>query len=156
QPADVVARDVIALVAEQVFERPVNPRAFIGDQRVAAFQVRTEGQESAKRAERPALETRRDLIRQGFLQSNVNDAEAGEISVLRAEGPVEDVHVLDEFWSERFQLAEIALPVPLRALVLLYVVYKNFQTAVDAAVIEVETEAADLERFAAALVLPRV
>jgi hypothetical protein len=86
----------------------------------------------------------------------VNDAEAGEISVLRAERPVEDVHVLDEFWSERFQLAEIALPVPLRALVLLYVVYQNFQTAVDAAVIEVETEAADLERFAAALVLPRV
>ena len=86
----------------------------------------------------------------------MNDAEAGEIAVLRAERPVEDVHVLDEFGSERFQLAEITLPVPLRALILLHIVHEDFQSAVDAAVVEVESEAADFERFAAALVLPRV
>jgi len=51
RPADVVASDIIALVFERVFERPVSPRAFIGDQSAAAFKFRTVGQERAKRAE---------------------------------------------------------------------------------------------------------
>ena len=42
---------------------------------------------------------------------------------------------------------------PLRALVLLDVVHQHFQPAVYAAVIEIESEAPDLERLAAAFVL---
>src|SRR5262249_27783605 len=156
QPVGVVARDVITLVVERILERPVGPRAFISDQRIAALQRRAVCQKCAERAERPALETRGDLIRQRLLQSNVDDAEAGEIAVFRAERAVEDVHVLDEFGSERFQLAEIALPVSLRALILLHVVHENLQTAVHAPVVEVEAEAADFARFAASLVLPPV
>ena len=45
---------------------------------------------------------------------------------------------------------------PLRSLVLLHVVHQDFQAAVLSAVIEVETEAAKLERFAAAFVLAGV
>ena len=44
----------------------------------------------------------------------------------------------------------------LRALVLLDVIEHDFKTTVDAAMIEIETEAADLERFAAPFVLARV
>ena len=40
--------------------------------------------------------------------------------------------------------------------VLLDVVHQNFEPAVDAAVIQVETEAPDLERFAAAFMLPGI
>jgi hypothetical protein len=46
--------------------------------------------------------------------------------------------------------------VPLRALVLLHVVHQHLEAAVDAAVIQIEAEAPDLERFAAAFVLPGV
>ena len=44
----------------------------------------------------------------------------------------------------------------LRALILLHVVHQHLQSAVDAAVIQVETEAPDLEGLAAAFVLPGV
>ena len=48
------------------------------------------------------------------------------------------------------------MPVPLRRLILLDVIHQHLQAAVDAAVIEVEAEAAHFNRFPAALVLPGV
>jgi len=87
---------------------------------------------------------------------NVDNAEAAEVPVLRLEWSVGDRDVLDEFWAERFERSEVALSVALRALVLLHVVNQNFESAVDAAVVEVEPEAADLQGLPAALVLAGV
>ena len=53
-------------------------------------------------------------------------------------------------------MAEVALPVPLRRLILLHVIDEDFQAAARAAVIGVEAEAANLKRLAAALVLAGV
>jgi hypothetical protein len=46
--------------------------------------------------------------------------------------------------------------VTLRALVLLHIVHQHLEPAADAAVIEVEAEPANLQRFPSALVLPGV
>ena len=86
----------------------------------------------------------------------MHDAEAAEIAILRAERAVDDRDVLDQFRAERLQSAEIALAVALRALILLHVVDQHFQAAIDSAVVEIEAEAADLERFSAAFVLSRI
>src|SRR5262249_26369116 len=48
------------------------------------------------------------------------------------------------------------LSVALRSLILLHVIDQNFQPTVDASVVEVESEAPNLDRFAAAFVLPGV
>ena len=86
----------------------------------------------------------------------MDHAEAGEVAIFGAERAVEDVHVLDQFRRQALQRPQIALAVALRPLILLHVVHQHFQPAVNAAVIEVEAEAPDLERFAAAFVLPGI
>ena len=83
----------------------------------------------------------------------VHHAEAAEIAVFRAERAVGDGHILDEFRAERLERSEVALAVALRALILLDVVHQDLEPAIDSAVIQVEAEAADLERLAAAFVL---
>ena len=70
-------------------------------------------------------------------------------------GPLMMLTSCDQLGRQALQRAEVALPVPLRRLVLLDVVDQHLEPAVDAAVVEVEAEAADLERLAAALVLAR-
>ena len=97
-----------------------------------------------------------NLIGQRFALVDVDHAQAAEIAVLGAERAVGDGHVLNQLGAERFQRAQVALPVALCALVLLHVVHQHLEAAVDAAVVEVETEAANLERLAAALVLAGV
>ena len=86
----------------------------------------------------------------------MHHAKAAEVAVFGAERPVDDRDILNQLRAERFQRAQITLAVSLRALVLLDIVDQDLQAAVHAAVIEIETEPADLERFAAAFVLPRI
>ena len=93
------------------------------------------------------------MIRQGFPLANVDHAQPAEIAVLGTERTVDDGHVFDQLWTEGFQSADVALAVTLGALVLLDVVEHDFETAVDAAMIEIETKATEFERFAAAFVL---
>ena len=109
--------------------------------------VGTEGEESAAGIEIAALQAHRELIGQRFALADVDHAEAAEIAVLRAERAVDDGDVLDQFRAERLERAEVALAVALRALILLHVVHQDLEAAVDAAVIEIEAEAADLERL---------
>ncbi len=100
-----------------------------------------------------ALEAHGVLFGQGFTLVDVHHAEAAEIAVFRAEGAVGDGDVLDQFRAERLERSEVALTVALRALVLLYAVHHDLESTVDAAVIQIEAEAADLERLAAAFML---
>jgi hypothetical protein len=87
---------------------------------------------------------------------DVDYAQAAEIAILGAEGAVGDGDVRNQFRTERFERAQITLAVALRALVLLHVIHQHFEAAVDAAVIQVEAEAPDLQRFAAAFMLAGV
>ena len=102
------------------------------------------------------MEPHREFVGQRFPLADVDHAQPAEIAVLGAERTVDDGHVLDQFRAERLQRAQVALAVALRALVLLDIVHQDFQSAVDAAVVQVESEAANLERFAAAFVLTGV
>ena len=92
----------------------------------------------------------------GFALADVDDAEPAEIAVLRAERSIDDRDVLDQFRAQRLQRTQVSLAVALRALILLDVVHQHLQAAVHAAVIQVEAEAPDFERLAAALVLAGV
>ena len=89
-------------------------------------------------------------------RADVDHAEPAEIAVLRAERSVDDLHVLHQFGRQALERTQISLAVALRALVLLDVVHQHLQSAADAAVIQVEAEAPDLHRLAAAFVLARV
>jgi C4-dicarboxylate transporter DctM subunit len=64
--------------------------------------------------------------------------------------------LVHQLGRETLERAHVALSVALRAVVLRNVIDGDAQTAIDAAVVEVETESADLERRAAALVLAGV
>src|ERR1039457_2334327 len=86
----------------------------------------------------------------------MNHAQAAKVAVLGAERTVDDVDLLNQFRTERLQGTEITLPVALRSMILLHVVDENLEAAVDAAMIQVEAEPADFERFAAAFVLPHI
>ena len=86
----------------------------------------------------------------------MHNAKAAEIAVLRAERSVDDVQAFHEFGSQAFERPEVSLPVPLGALVLLHIVHEDLESAADAAVIEVEAEAANLQGFPPALVLSGV
>ncbi len=156
QRAGVVGVDVVAAIAAGTLKRPVGVGAFVGDVGVDVLRVGAEGEEAAAGVEIAALQAHRELLGQGFALADVHHAQAAEIAILRAEGAVDDGDVLDQFRAERLQRAEVALAVALRALILLDVVHQHLQPAVDAAVIEIEAEAADLERLAAAFMLAGV
>ena len=146
----------MAPVLERALERAVRARSLIGDECFATLQFRTERQECAKRTERTALDARGDFIRQRFAHPDVHHAESAEVAVFGAEGATDDIHFLNEFRAETFQGSEVSLAVSLGRLVLLYVVHQNFESAVHAAVIEVESEAPDLHRLAASFMLSGV
>ena len=55
-----------------------------------------------------------------------------------------------------FSAAQVSLAVALSGLILLNVIDHDFQTAADSAMIEIESETANLERLATALVLPGI
>src|SRR5262245_54858961 len=80
-------------------------------------------------------------------------AQTAEIAVFGAERAVDDVDLLDQLRAEGLQRAEVSLAVALRGLILLHAVHQDLQAAIDAAVVQVEPEAADLERLAAAFLL---
>ena len=80
-------------------------------------------------------------------------AESAEIAVLGAERPVDDAHLLHQLGSDALQRAKVALAVTLGGLVLRDVVHQDLESAADAAMVEIETESPDLDRFPAALVL---
>ena len=86
----------------------------------------------------------------------MHHAEPAEVAVFRAEGPVDNAHLLHQLRSQALQRAEIPLAVRLRALILLDVVDKDLEAAVDAAMIEIETKPADLERLSPTFMLPGV
>jgi len=131
-------------------------RALVGEQGIAVLEFGTEAEEAALAAERSALEAHGPDIRHAFAGANVHHAEAAEIAVLRAERAVDDVHAFHQLGSQAFERAEVSLAVPLRALVLLHVVHQHFESAADAAVIQIEAEAADLQGFPSAFMLPGV
>src|SRR5437879_1956024 len=118
--------------------------------------VRTVGEESPPRVEIAALQPDGVLLRQGFPLANVNHSQTAEVAVLSAERSVDDRDVLDQLRAESFQGAQVALSMALRSLILLNVVHQDLETAVHASVIQIEAEPADLERFAAAFLLPGV
>src|SRR5215468_11761973 len=156
QIADVIAGDVVALVIERIDERPVRARALIGDDRLAVLQLGAVAEEGSETAERPALKARDELIVQRLFQADVNDSQAGKISVFRAERAVQNVYAPNQLRRQRLQLAQLTLPVALRGLILLHVVYQHFQPATHSAMVKVETEAANFERLAPTFVLSRV
>ena len=120
------------------------------------LQFRAETEEAAFAAERSALHSDRPDIRHAFSRTNVHHAKTAEIAVLRAERAVDDVHTFHQFRSQALERTEVSLAVTLSALILLHIVHQDFKPAADAAVIEVETEAANLQGFPPALVLPGV
>ena len=83
----------------------------------------------------------------------MDHAQPREISVLGAEGAVQNVDIIDQFGNQALERAQVALAMPLARLVLLHVIDQDLQAAVDSAVIEVESEAADLQGLSSALVL---
>ena len=153
----VVAVDVVAAVAARDSETGHRCRSLRRrgrHRRCCASGLKAK--KAAAGVEIAALQPHRELIGQRFALADVDHAEAAEIAVFRAERAVDDGDVLNQLRAERLQRAEVALAVALRALILLHVVHQHFESAVDAAVIEIEAEAADLERFAAAFVLAGV
>ncbi|MFN7920009.1 MAG: hypothetical protein U0Q16_07930 [Bryobacteraceae bacterium] len=86
----------------------------------------------------------------------MNHAESAEVAVFGAEGSVDNLGFLNEFGGEAFEGSEVALSVALGRLVLLDVVDEDFEAAVDAAMVEVEAEAADFDGFSTAFVLSGV
>src|ERR1041385_4806466 len=81
------------------------------------------------------------------------DAQAAEIPVLGAEWPVDDLDLLNQFRAERFERSEITLAMPLGRLILRHIFHQDFEAAIHAAVVQIESETADLDRFSAALML---
>jgi hypothetical protein len=69
-------------------------------------------------------------------------------------GLVNHGDVIHEFRRHALQGAPVSLPMSLGALILLDVIDQHLQPAVDCTMIQAESEAPDLERFAAALMLP--
>src|SRR5262249_36629043 len=94
-------------------------------------------------------------MRKRFFEPDVHDAEPRKVAVLGREGAVQDLDVLDQLRRERLQRAQVALAVSLGRLVLVDVVDEHLETARDAAVIQVEAEAPNLDRLATAFVLAR-
>jgi hypothetical protein len=86
----------------------------------------------------------------------VNHAENGKVAIFGTERSVEDVDVIHEFRSKSPQRAQVSLAVALSGLILLNIIDHDFQPAVDSAMIEIESETANLERLATALVLPGI
>ena len=156
EPVRDAAGQIVARVAQGRLEGSIGVRALVGEQGVAMLQFRAETEEAALAAERSALHAYRPDIRHAFARANVHHAEAAEIAILRAERAVDDVHAFHQFRSQALERPEVALAVPLRALILLHIVHQDFESAADAAVIEVEAEAADLQGFPPAFVLPGV
>src|SRR5262245_28698631 len=109
------------------------------------FQFRAEAQESALGTVRAALHPHRPDVRHALSSADVHRAESAEIAILGAKRTVDDVHVLYEFRRQTLERPQIALPMPLGPLVLLNVVHQNLESAADPAMVQVETEAADLE-----------
>ena len=149
----VIAGHDVALVAAGIDEGAIGIRALIGEECLAIAQRWTVSNETAISVERSALKAGSQQIGQAFLKTDVNDTQTGEVPVFGAEWPIENVYIVDQFRSQSFERPEIALAMPLGALVLLDIIHQDFQAAVDSAVIEVETETPDLKRFPAAFVL---
>src|SRR5262249_905392 len=103
-----------------------------------------------------AFETRRELIGKRLALANVDHSKTAEIAILRAERAVDDGDILDQLGAERLQRPEITLAVALRALILLYMIQQHLKAAVDAAVVKIKAETANLQRLAAAFMLPGV
>lgn len=72
----------------------------------------------------------------------MDHSQSGEVAVLGAERAVQDVNVIHQFRSQTFQLAQIALPVSPRVLVLLDIVHQHFQSAVYSPMIQIEDDPA--------------
>jgi hypothetical protein len=118
--------------------------------------MRAPGGKGAIFAKRSALRAQRPLVVKALLQPDMNDAEGLKISILCTEWAVDNVDVIHQFRAKGLEKAEITLAVGLRALVLGYVVYQDLNPAVQAAMVEVESKPAKLERLAASLVLPGI
>jgi hypothetical protein len=93
------------------------------------------------------------LIGQRFAQADMYDAQAAEVPVLSAEWPVDDLDLLNQFRAERFERSEITLAMPLGRLILRHIFHQDFEPAIYAAVVQIESETADLDRFSTALML---
>jgi hypothetical protein len=98
----IVAVYVVAAIAERALERAIGIGAFVSQIGVDVLRGRAPGEEPAAGVEVAALQTRGELIGQRFALADVDDAEAAEVAIFRAEGAVDDGDVLDEFGAERF------------------------------------------------------
>ncbi len=128
----------------------------VRDVSVGALDVGTVGEKPAAGVEIPSLQPESQLVGQRFALMDVHHAEPAEIAILRVERSVDDVHAFHKFGAKALERPKVSLTVTLRTLILLDVVHQHFQSAVDAAVIQIKSEASDLQRFAAAFVLSGV
>src|SRR2546425_8119380 len=83
----------------------------------------------------------------------MNHAKTGKIAIFSAERAVEDIHFLNQLRRDRLKRAEVALAMALGSLVLLNAVNQDLQAAVHPTVVQVESEATDLKRLPASLLL---
>src|ERR1035441_6103908 len=135
----VVRVEVVPAIAARTLERPICVGAFVGHVSVNVFDIGAVGKESTARIEVAALKPQSEPIRQRFPLANMNHAKAAEIAVLGTERAVDDRDILNQFRAECLEGAKVALSVALGSLILLYVIDQDLETAVYAAVVEVET-----------------
>lgn len=154
--AGVVGVDVVAAIAAWALEGAVGIGAFVSEVGVGLGDVGAYSEEGTAGVEIASLETGGELVGEGFELADVDDAEAAEVAVFRAERTVNHGNFLDEFGADGFERPEVTLAVALRTLILLDSVEENFETSVDSAVVEIEAEAANFEGFTAAFVLAGV
>lgn len=96
------------------------------------------------------------MIWERFALFDVDDAEAAEVAVFRAEWPVNNRYLLDQLRAERLQSTKVALAVALRSLVLLNIIDQHLQTAVYPAVIEIKAKSPNFQRLSAPFMLPGI
>src|SRR5262245_20204476 len=138
---------------ERTLEWPIRARAFISKECIGFLQGRAVPKKCPDAAKRPKLYAGCELIRQTFYQSDVHNTQTRKVSVFCTERTIQDVYVLNQLRCESFQRAQVSLTMTLRSLVLLHIVDEDFQTAVNASVVQVETKPSDLERLAATFML---
>ena len=129
---------------------------FPGGKALGLFKMRTPRGERAVSVERSALRAQSPLVVKVLFQPDMYHSQGGEVPVLSTERSVDQIYAGDQFRAQRLERTEVALSVPLRRLVLRNVIHQHLEAAILAAVVQVESEAAKLQRLAAALVLAGV
>src|SRR5262249_19877071 len=113
----VVGVEIVATVTSRILERAVGVRPLIGYVSIYALRIGAIREKSSSCIEVCDLEPQRELVRQRFTLADVDHAQSAEIPVLGAEGPVDDLDVLNQLRAERLERTQVALAVTLRTLI---------------------------------------